>query len=72
MPRKSFGGGLEFNSPSAPSTRLSIDKSTNPIQQELMMKKMKKRLQLKNLLVNKFRNKYSVADHNKDEVNCFI
>lgn len=33
---------------------------------------MRKRLQLKNLLINKFRNKYQVPDHNKDEVNNFI
>lgn len=39
---------------------------------ELLEKKMKKRLQLKNLILTKFRNKYSVQMSSDDEINTVI
>ena len=52
--------------------QLNIDQIQNPIHQELAMRKLKKRLQLKNLLINKFRNKHYALDDTKDGVNIFI
>jgi uncharacterized protein YqgQ len=39
---------------------------------DLLEKKMKKRLQLKNLILTKFRNKYCVLMSSDDSVNTFI
>ena len=39
---------------------------------DLLEKKMRKRLQLKNLILTKFRNKYSVLMSSDDDINTFI
>lgn len=52
--------------------QLNMDQIQNPIHHELALRKMKKRLQLKNLLINKFRNKHYAHDDTKDAVNIFI
>ena len=48
-----------------------MDPNTS-LNQEQAFKKMRKRLQLKNLLVNKFRNKYFVTAYQGDELNHYI
>ena len=42
------------------------------LNQEVTFKKMRKRLQLKNLLATKFRNKYFVTAYQGDELNLYI
>lgn len=41
-------------------------------EQDVLNKRLKKRIALRNLLVSKFRNKYFAQDSEKDELNVYI
>lgn len=71
-------GGLA-NASASPEGRLmenagrAVDQGPpSPRSSEVAQKKLKKRLQLKNLIVTKFRNKYCASVSDEDDLNNFI